>query len=48
MLDRSGIAARRRAMIEATRGFEVDVRASYPQWFEDELAAAAPHVQEKE
>ncbi len=41
-------AARRRAMIEATRGFEVDMRASYPQWFEDELAAAAPRVQEKE
>jgi len=40
--------ARRRAMIEATRGFDVEVHASYPQWFEDELAAAAPRLQEKE
>ena len=38
-------AARRRAMIDATRGFDVDVHASYPQWFEDELAATAPHVE---
>jgi precorrin-2 dehydrogenase / sirohydrochlorin ferrochelatase len=40
-------AARRRAMIDAARGFELDVRASYPQWFEDELAAAAPRGPEE-
>jgi len=40
-------AARRRAMIDAARGFELEVRASYPQWFEDELAAAAPRVPEE-
>jgi siroheme synthase (precorrin-2 oxidase/ferrochelatase) len=40
--------ARRRAMIDATKGFDVEMRAAYPQWFEDELAALAPHVQERE
>ena len=40
--------ARRRAMIEATRGFEVEMRASYPQWFEDELTATAPRVRGNE
>jgi siroheme synthase (precorrin-2 oxidase/ferrochelatase) len=35
-------AARRRAMIDATKGFDVEMRASYPQWFEDELAALGP------
>jgi precorrin-2 dehydrogenase/sirohydrochlorin ferrochelatase len=35
-------ADRRGAMIAATEGFELDVRARYPQWFEDELAAQAP------
>jgi uroporphyrin-III C-methyltransferase/precorrin-2 dehydrogenase/sirohydrochlorin ferrochelatase/precorrin-2 dehydrogenase/sirohydrochlorin ferrochelatase len=36
--------ARRRAMIDATNGFDVEMQASYPQWFEDELAAARPQV----
>jgi precorrin-2 dehydrogenase / sirohydrochlorin ferrochelatase len=40
--------ARRRAMIDASKGFDVEMRAAYPQWFEDELAAAAPRVQETE
>ena len=35
-------AARRRAMIDATSGFDVEMRASYPQWFEEELAAVGP------
>lgn len=35
-------AARRRAMIAAADGFALDARASYPQWFEDELAALGP------
>jgi precorrin-2 dehydrogenase/sirohydrochlorin ferrochelatase len=34
--------ARRRAMIDAAKGFDVEMRASYPQWFEDELAARGP------
>ena len=38
-------AARRRAMIDATKGFDVEMRASYPQWFEDELAAALPRAE---
>ena len=37
-------AARRRAMIAAADGFSLDACVSYPQWFEDELAAQAPSV----
>jgi hypothetical protein len=29
-------------MIAATEGFALDAHASYPQWFEDELAASGP------
>jgi siroheme synthase (precorrin-2 oxidase/ferrochelatase) len=39
-------AARRRAMIAAADGFALDARASYPQWFEDELAAQGPQPAE--
>jgi siroheme synthase-like protein len=35
-------AARRRAMIDAADGFALEVRATYPKWFEDELAAQRP------
>jgi siroheme synthase-like protein len=35
-------AARRRALIEAADGFALDVRATYPAWFEDEAAPVAP------
>lgn len=35
---------RRQAMIDAAEGFEVDVRFSYPAWFEDELAGMRPRV----
>jgi siroheme synthase (precorrin-2 oxidase/ferrochelatase) len=38
-------AARRRMMIDATTGFDVEMRATYPQWFEDELDAALPRAQ---
>ncbi|MDQ6943572.1 MAG: hypothetical protein M3169_13805 [Candidatus Eremiobacteraeota bacterium] len=31
--------ARRRAMIAAADGFSLDARISYPEWFEEELAA---------
>lgn len=37
-------ADRRRAMISAAEGFDLDVRVRYPQWFEDELAAQAPRL----
>lgn len=37
-------ADRRRALIAAAEGFELEARARYPQWFEDELAAQAPQV----
>jgi siroheme synthase (precorrin-2 oxidase/ferrochelatase) len=37
-------ADRRRAMIAAAEGFDVEARARYPQWFEDELAAQAPRI----
>jgi siroheme synthase-like protein len=37
-------ADRRRAMIAAAEGFDVEARARYPQWFEDELAAQAPRA----
>ena len=40
-------ADRRTAILAATRGFALDVRASYPAWFEDEEAARRPHVEEK-
>jgi siroheme synthase (precorrin-2 oxidase/ferrochelatase) len=33
-------ADRRKAIIASTKGFTLDVRASYPQWFEDDLAGA--------
>ena len=35
-------ADRRKAILAATRGFALDARASYPQWFEDELASQRP------
>jgi len=35
-------AGRRHAMIAAADGFALDARASYPQWFEEELAALGP------
>jgi precorrin-2 dehydrogenase / sirohydrochlorin ferrochelatase len=35
-------ADRRAAMIAASEGFALDVRATYPRWFEDELEALAP------
>ena len=38
-------AARRKAILAATDGFALDARASYPQWFEDELAAARPQIE---
>jgi len=34
--------ARRQAMIAAADGFTLEARISYPQWFEDELAALEP------
>ncbi len=37
-------AARRRAMIAAADGFALEARASYPQWFEEELAELRPGV----
>ncbi|MDP9104526.1 MAG: hypothetical protein M3N49_01210 [Candidatus Eremiobacteraeota bacterium] len=39
-------AARRSAMIAAADGFALDAHASYPQWFEDELAALVPQAVE--
>ncbi len=36
-------AARRQEMIDAADGFALEVRATYPQWFEDEPAGLAPH-----
>ena len=39
-------AARRRAMVAAADGFALDAHATYPQWFEDELAALAPQPSE--
>ena len=35
-------AARRREMIDAADGFTLDVRATYPPWFEEELADEKP------
>ncbi len=37
-------SVRRQAMIDAADGFDVDVRFSYPQWFEDELEGMRPRV----
>jgi siroheme synthase (precorrin-2 oxidase/ferrochelatase) len=37
-------AARRSAMIAAADGFALEARASYPQWFEDELALLTPQA----
>lgn len=39
-------AARRTAIIEATTGFTLTAGAKYPDWFEAELAAQAPQIQE--
>ncbi|HEY0380726.1 MAG TPA: NAD(P)-dependent oxidoreductase [Candidatus Elarobacter sp.] len=39
-------AVRREAMIAAADGFALDARVSYPQWFEDELAALGPKALE--
>ncbi|HEY0393442.1 MAG TPA: NAD(P)-dependent oxidoreductase [Candidatus Elarobacter sp.] len=39
-------AARRAAMIEAADGFALDVRAAYPRWLEDEVAALGPKILE--
>ena len=39
-------ADRRRAILAATDGFTLDARASYPQWFEDELAQQRPRALE--
>jgi precorrin-2 dehydrogenase / sirohydrochlorin ferrochelatase len=35
-------AGRRAAMIGAADGFTVEVRVTYPEWFEEELRASAP------
>jgi siroheme synthase (precorrin-2 oxidase/ferrochelatase) len=35
-------SARRRAMLAAADGFALEVRATYPQWFEDELTGRGP------
>jgi hypothetical protein len=37
-------AVRRKAMIDAADGFDVDVQFSYPQWFADELEGMRPRV----
>ncbi|HYZ17431.1 MAG TPA: NAD(P)-dependent oxidoreductase [Candidatus Acidoferrum sp.] len=39
--------ARRSAMIEAAEGFEVEMRTSYPAWFEDEFAALGPRREDQ-
>ncbi len=39
-------ADRRRAMIAAAEGFDVDARVRYPRWFEDEVAAHRPRLVE--
>jgi precorrin-2 dehydrogenase/sirohydrochlorin ferrochelatase len=38
-------AARRGAMIEAADGFDLEIRASYPQWFEDQVPVQGPAVE---
>ncbi len=38
-------AGRRKAILAATDGFAFDARASYPQWFEDELVATQPRLE---
>lgn len=40
--ENSGV--RRKAMIDAAEGFEVDVSFSYPQWFEEEVERMRPRV----
>ncbi len=40
-----GRAGRRNAIIAATDGFALDARASYPRWYEDELAATQPRLE---
>ena len=37
-------ADRRKTILAATRGFALDAHASYPAWFEDELAAQQPSL----
>jgi siroheme synthase (precorrin-2 oxidase/ferrochelatase) len=39
-------AARRSAILEATNGFTLSAQTTYPAWFEAELAALGPQVQE--
>jgi siroheme synthase (precorrin-2 oxidase/ferrochelatase) len=38
-------AGRRKAILAATDGFALEARASYPQWFEDELTALGPRAE---
>ncbi|WP_317997294.1 precorrin-2 dehydrogenase/sirohydrochlorin ferrochelatase family protein [Vulcanimicrobium alpinum] len=40
-------ADRRAAIIGATDGFALDVRASYPEWYEDEVRAQLPAIEER-
>lgn len=42
----AGPAERRAAMLESARGFEVEVRIRYPQWFTQARARVLPHVLE--
>ena len=45
--NRSAVAdrrARREAIVAATEGFAIDVRATYPPWYEEQVRAAAPEV----
>ena len=37
---------RRSAIIASTEGFDLDATATYPQWFEDELAGMRPRIVE--
>jgi siroheme synthase (precorrin-2 oxidase/ferrochelatase) len=37
-------AERRAAMIAKSEGLEIDVKITYPKWFEDELAGMRPNV----
>jgi len=39
-------AARRNAILEATSGFTLNAQPTYPAWFEAELAALGPRVEE--
>ncbi|MHB1549771.1 MAG: precorrin-2 dehydrogenase/sirohydrochlorin ferrochelatase family protein [Vulcanimicrobiaceae bacterium] len=40
-------SVRRRAMIDAADGFEMEATVGYPRWFEDELRGLLPHAAEK-